>query len=245
MPFSEKLVTNIARIVNAVQAILWLSVTSPPSHNQSFSICQEKSTVSLSQKITEPTWQGLGWDRRVRIQLSWCILGWILFGRISIFGKKYLWSGFPWLIRYHLHETTLKNHGNQPKTIENHETTLKNHWNKPKTMKNHETMLKMPKTDTLDALDDAMTTILITNLNILWTHSDHTPNILWTYSEHTLTYSEHTLNILKTYFEHTKNILWTYSEHTLNLLWANPTYSEHTRNIIWTYSEPTLNILWT
>ena len=25
------------------------------------------------------------------------------------------------------HETTLKNHGNQPKTMKNHETTLKNH----------------------------------------------------------------------------------------------------------------------
>ena len=37
------------------------------------------------------------------------------------------------------HETTLKNHGNQPKTMKNHETTLKNHGNQPKTMKNHET----------------------------------------------------------------------------------------------------------
>ena len=27
------------------------------------------------------------------------------------------------------HETTLKNHGNQPKTMKNHETTLKNHGN--------------------------------------------------------------------------------------------------------------------
>ena len=33
------------------------------------------------------------------------------------------------------HETTLKNHGNQPKTMKNHETTLKNHGNQPKTMK--------------------------------------------------------------------------------------------------------------
>ena len=47
------------------------------------------------------------------------------------------------------HETTLKNHGNQPKTVnkhettlkkpwkptEKHETTLKNHGNQPKTMK--------------------------------------------------------------------------------------------------------------
>ena len=30
------------------------------------------------------------------------------------------------------HETTLKNHGNQPKTMKNHETTLKNHGNQPK-----------------------------------------------------------------------------------------------------------------
>ena len=27
------------------------------------------------------------------------------------------------------HETNLKNHGNQPKTMKNHETTLKNHGN--------------------------------------------------------------------------------------------------------------------
>ena len=40
------------------------------------------------------------------------------------------------------HENTLKNHGNQPKTMKNHETTLKNHGNQPKTMKNHETTLK-------------------------------------------------------------------------------------------------------
>ena len=32
------------------------------------------------------------------------------------------------------HETTLKNHGNQPKTMINHETTLKNHGNQQKTM---------------------------------------------------------------------------------------------------------------
>ena len=37
------------------------------------------------------------------------------------------------------HETTLKNHGNQQKSMKNHETTLKNHGNQPKTMKNHET----------------------------------------------------------------------------------------------------------
>ena len=40
------------------------------------------------------------------------------------------------------HETTLKNHGNQPKTMKNHETTLKNHGNQPKYMKNHEATLK-------------------------------------------------------------------------------------------------------
>ena len=33
------------------------------------------------------------------------------------------------------HETTLKNHGNQPKTVNKHEITLKNHGNQPKTMK--------------------------------------------------------------------------------------------------------------
>ena len=47
-------------------------------------------------------------------------------------------------------ETTLKNHGNQPKTMKNHEATLKNHGNHPKTLKNHETTLKnygnQPKT---------------------------------------------------------------------------------------------------
>ena len=40
------------------------------------------------------------------------------------------------------HETNLKNHGNQPKTMKNHETTLKNYGNQPKTMKNHEITLK-------------------------------------------------------------------------------------------------------
>ena len=40
------------------------------------------------------------------------------------------------------HETTLKNHGNQPKTMENHGTTLKKHENQPKTKKNHETTLR-------------------------------------------------------------------------------------------------------
>ena len=40
------------------------------------------------------------------------------------------------------HETTLKNHGNQPKTMKNLETTLKNYGNQPKTMKNHEIILK-------------------------------------------------------------------------------------------------------
>ena len=49
------------------------------------------------------------------------------------------------------HETTLKNHGNQPKTMKKHETTLKNHGNQPKTMKNHGTTLKnhgnQPKTN--------------------------------------------------------------------------------------------------
>ena len=30
------------------------------------------------------------------------------------------------------HETTLKNHGNQPKTMKNHETTLKKHGNQQK-----------------------------------------------------------------------------------------------------------------
>ena len=37
------------------------------------------------------------------------------------------------------HETTLKNHGNQPKTMKHHETTLKNQGNQPKPMKHHET----------------------------------------------------------------------------------------------------------
>ena len=39
------------------------------------------------------------------------------------------------------HETTFKNHGNQPKTMKNHETTFKNHGNQPKTMKNQEVMI--------------------------------------------------------------------------------------------------------
>ena len=40
------------------------------------------------------------------------------------------------------HETTLKNHGNQPKTMKSHENRLKNYGNQPKTMTNHETTLK-------------------------------------------------------------------------------------------------------
>ena len=44
---------NIARNTNAVQATLWLSVTIPQCHNFSFSICQEKSTVSLSPLINK------------------------------------------------------------------------------------------------------------------------------------------------------------------------------------------------
>ena len=39
-------------------------------------------------------------------------------------------------------ETTLKNHGNQPKTMKNHENTLKNHGKQPKNMNNRETTLK-------------------------------------------------------------------------------------------------------
>ena len=42
---------------------------------------------------------------------------------------------------------------------------------------------KMPKTDTLDALDAAMTTILTTNLD---NYSKHVLNMLLTYSEPTL-----------------------------------------------------------
>ena len=61
----------------------------------------------------------------------------------------------------------------------------------------------MPKTDTLDALDDdAMTTILTTNPNILWTYSEHTLNTLWTHSEPTL------------------NIPWTYPED-MPKIWQN------------------------
>ena len=33
------------------------------------------------------------------------------------------------------HETNLKNHGNQLKTMKKHEDTLKNHGHQPKTMK--------------------------------------------------------------------------------------------------------------
>ena len=42
--------------------------------------------------------------------------------------------------------------------------------------------IKMPKIDTLYALDDEMTSIF----NTLWTHSEHTLNTLWTHSEDTL-----------------------------------------------------------
>ena len=42
---------NIARIPNAVQVTLWLSVTNLKCHDYSFSICQELSTVSLSHWI--------------------------------------------------------------------------------------------------------------------------------------------------------------------------------------------------
>ena len=40
------------------------------------------------------------------------------------------------------HETTLKNHGNQPKTMKSHKTTLKNHGNQPKTVKNQSGTIK-------------------------------------------------------------------------------------------------------
>ena len=49
--------------------------------------------------------QDLEWDRRVRIQLRRVHFGVDTFGRIFIFGKQYPWSGFPWLIKCHLHET--------------------------------------------------------------------------------------------------------------------------------------------
>ena len=75
----------------------------------------------------------------------------------------------------------------------------------------------MPKTDTLDALDDEM---------------KHTLNILWIYSENTL-------NLLCAFSEPSLNLLWTYSEYTLKILW---TYSAP---VLWTFSEPTLNLLWT
>ena len=39
------------------------------------------------------------------------------------------------LMTMKIHLETLKNHGNQPKTIKKHETTLKNHRNQPKPMK--------------------------------------------------------------------------------------------------------------
>ena len=65
----------------------------------------------------------------------WCTFGVNTFEIMFIFGKQYPWSGFPWLIKCHLHETTLKNHGNQPKTMKNNENTLKNHENQPKTKK--------------------------------------------------------------------------------------------------------------
>ena len=59
------------------------------------------------------------------------------------------------------------------------------------------TKSNMPKTDTLDALDDDM---------------KHTPNILWKYSEPTL-------NILWTYSEITLNIPWRYPDNTLMIPW--------------------------
>ena len=45
------------------------------------------------------------------------------------------------------HETTLKNHGKQPKTMKNQETTLRNHGYQPKPVKNHETTLKTMETN--------------------------------------------------------------------------------------------------
>ena len=42
----------------------------------------------------------------------WCTFGVNTFEIMFIFGKQYPWSRFPWLIKCHLHETTLKNHGN-------------------------------------------------------------------------------------------------------------------------------------
>merc|ERR1711936_759899 len=48
------------------------------------------------------------------------------------------------LMTMKIHLETLKNHGNQPKTIKNHETTLKTHGNQPKTMKNQQNHFKKP-----------------------------------------------------------------------------------------------------
>ena len=42
------------------------------------------------------------------------------------------------------HETTLKNHGNQPKTMKKPWNYVENHVNQPKTMKNHGNYLKKP-----------------------------------------------------------------------------------------------------
>ena len=40
-------IENIARIATAVQVAHWMSVTNPQCHNNSVSICQEQSIVSL------------------------------------------------------------------------------------------------------------------------------------------------------------------------------------------------------
>ena len=105
---------------------------------------------------------------------------------------------------------------------------------------------KMPKTDTLDTLDDDMKH----SPNVLWKYSEPTLNILWTYSE---TCSEPALNLRWTCSEPALNLLWTCCEPALNLLQTciQPavnlpwTCSEPALNLLWTYSEPTLNLLWT
>ena len=83
----------------------------------------------------------------------------------------------------------------------------------------HTLKWKMPKTDTLDALDDEMNH----TLNILWRNSEDTLKKLWRNSEETL------------------RKLWRNSEETLRKNWRN---SEETLKKLWRNSKETLKKLW-
>ena len=76
------------------------------------------------------------------------------------------------------HETNLKKHGNQRKTMKNHETNLKNHGNQPKTMKNQETNLKNHGSDHFLLQTDKQTLHHNISIIIIINHNRHLTDFL-------------------------------------------------------------------